>query len=281
MAAESFAHAAEALRASDHDRYLSTLILDPSHRDGVTALYAFNADVAAIRDRITNPAPGEVRLQWWNDALTGDGHGAVRQNPLADALLQTIERYNLPSGTLLRLIAARRFDLYDDPMPDLQTFEGYAGETNSTLYQLAAMILNDGGPVETGDAAGHLGVAHAMIGHLRAFGYVSAQGRIMLPWSILEANGVREEEIFKRIDSEGLHEALGQVGELAADHLKKAEESLRKLPGKLKPAFAMAAILRAQLQTINTRTGSSFEPLSDEPDWRKIARLTWWSLRNR
>jgi phytoene synthase len=281
MAADSFAHATDALRRGDHDRYLSTLILDEKHRNGITALYAFNADVAAIRERISNPAPGEVRLQWWSDALTGEGHGAVRQNPTADALLQTIERYSLPTGTLLRLIGARRFDLYDDPMPDLETFEGYAGETTSTLYQLAAMILNDGQQIETGDAAGHLGVAHAMIGHLRAFGYVSAQGRIMLPWTILEANGVQEREIFSRTDSEGLHEALSQITELAAAHLDKAEAAIKLLPGKLKPAFAPLAILRPQLAALTTRTSSPFEPLADTPDWQKIARLTWWGLRNR
>lgn len=281
MSVDSFAHATEALRAGDHDRYLSTLVLDDKARNAVTALYAFNADVAAIRERVSSPVPGEVRLQWWSDALTGEGHGAVRQNPVADALLQTVERYNIPTGTLLRLIGARRFDLYDDPMPDLQTFEGYAGETTSTLYQLAAMILNDGATIETGDAAGHLGVAHAMIGHVRAFGYVSAQGRIMLPWSILQANGVQEGEIFARTDSEGLHEALGQIAELAAGHLDKAESAIKLLPGKLKPAFAMLAILRPQLAALGKRTSSSFEPLPDEPDWRKIARLTWWNIRNR
>jgi phytoene synthase len=281
MLAVNPAQIADALRAGDHDRYLATLVLTEPHRDAVTALYAFNADIAAIRERVSSPAPGEVRLQWWSDALTGEGHGAVRQNPVADALLQAIERYNLPTGTLLRLIGARRFDLYDDPMPDLQTFEGYAGETTSTLYQLAAMILNDGALVEPGDAAGHLGVAHAMIGHLRAFGYVSGQGRIMLPLTILQANGVVEQEIFSRTDSEGLNEAMGQIAELAAAHLDKAEAAIKLLPAKLKPAFAMIAILRPQLSALNQRTSSAFEPLLDEPDWRKIARLTWWNLRNR
>lgn len=281
MAAESFAFAADALRAGDHDRYLSTLVLAANYRDAVTALYAFNADIAAIRERVSSPAPGEVRLQWWSDALTGEGHGAVRQNPTADALLQTIDLYNIPTGTLLRLIGARRFDLYDDPMPDLETFEGYAGETNSTLYQLAAMILNDGAQIETGDAAGHLGVAHALIGHMRAFGYVSAQGRIMLPWTVFEANGVQESELFSQIESEGLHEALGQFAELAASHLDKAQAAVAHLPGKLKPAFAMLAILRAQLAALTKRTGSVFKPVSDDPDWQKIARLTWWAFRNR
>ena len=140
MAAESFDFASEALRTSDRDRYIATLVLPAEQRPAITALYAFNADVAAIRERVSGPQPGEIRLQWWNDALTGQGHGAVRQNPLADALLDTIERYDLPVGTFQRLIGARRFDLYDDPMPDLESFEGYAGETASTLFQLSAMV---------------------------------------------------------------------------------------------------------------------------------------------
>jgi len=111
MSAESFAHAAKALRSGDRDRYLATLVLNGAHRDAVTALYAFNADIASIRERVSGPVPGEMRLQWWSDALEGEGHGAVRQNPVADALLDTLTRYALPNGTLLRLIGARRFDL--------------------------------------------------------------------------------------------------------------------------------------------------------------------------
>ena len=280
MAAASFAHSAADLRANDRDRYLATLVLNGAGRDAVTALYAFNADVASVRDRVSNPAPGEIRLQWWADALDGKGHGDVRQNPVADALLDTMARYRIPAGTLQRLIAARRFDLYDDPMPDLESFEGYAGETTSTLYQLAAIILNDGEPVETGDAAGHLGVAHAMIGHLRAFGYTASQGRIMLPWSIFAANGVQEREIFSGQESEGLIEALGQITELAQGHLAKADTAIAALPGKLKPAFAPIAMLKAQLAQLDSPRNVFVTP-ADEADWRKITRLVWWSLRNR
>jgi|SRR5690554_5333410 15-cis-phytoene synthase len=281
MAQDSFAHAAAALRKDDRDRYLSILVLSGPHREAVTALYAFNADVASIRERVSSPTPGEIRLQWWSDAIEGTGHGDVRQNPIADALLDTMGRYDIPPGTLLRLIGARRFDLYDDPMPDILTFEGYAGETVSTLYQLAAMILNDGEVIETGDAAGHLGVGHALVGHLRAFGHVSAQGRIMLPWSIFEANGVLEGEIFSGVESDGLSEALGQISELAADHLGKAEAAIASLPPRLKPAFASLVVLKAQLAGLNRRRSGLFAPVPDDTDWRKIARLAWWTFRNR
>ncbi len=273
--------AAQTLREHDRDRYLATLVLPAPTRPHVTAILAFNADIAAIRERVSGPQPGEIRLQWWNDALTGDGHGEVRQNPLADALLDTMRAFNIPAGTLQRLIGARRFDLYDDPMPDLESFEGYAGETASTLFQLAAMILNQGEPVEQGDAAGHLGVAQAMIGHLRAFGYVSSQGRIMLPMTILEANGVRETELFRGQDSEGLQSALGQVAELAEDHLQRARAAIAMLPKNLRPAFAAIALLEKQLANWKQSSSTPFAPPSDEPDWRKIASLAWWTWRDR
>ena len=278
MKPESARHAAEQLRASDRDRYLAMLVLPRKEREALTALYAFNADIASVRERAREPAAGEIRLQWWADALTGDGHGAVRQNPLADALLDIIAEYRLPVAALTRMIAARRFDLYDDPMPDVATFEGYAGETVSALYQLAAMILNGGRPVETSDAAGHLGVAHALIGHLRAFGYNASRRRIVLPWSVLAANGVNETEVFTGTMSEGLAAGLAQLADMAGDHLNRADFAIYALPRELRAVFAPIAVLRSQHKRLDLET--PFRRSGDIADWRKIVLLAWWRLRN-
>jgi 15-cis-phytoene synthase len=187
----------------------------------------------------------------------------------------------LPAGPLVRLVTARRFDLYDDPMPDVPSFEGYAGETVSVLYQLAAMVLNEGKEVETGDAAGHLGVGHALIGHLRAFGLNASRGRLFLPLSIFAANGVREAEIFSATVSEGLLAAHAQLTELARDHLRKADAAIGALPRLLRPAFAMRGLLASQLRLVETRNETPFLPPRDIPDWRKIAVLAWRTLGNR
>lgn len=270
-------YVADFLRKADRDRYLATLILRDPARRAVQALYAFSADVASIPDRAGEPAAGEIRLRWWVDAIEGKPHGEARQNPLAAALLDAISANGLPAGALVRLLNARRFDLYQDPMPDLMSFEGYAGETASTLYQLAAMVLNDGAEVETGDAAGHLGVAHALVGHLRAFGFNASRGRIFLPWTLLAANGVTDGEVLSGTDSEGLRAALGQVAELAREHLAKADAEIAALPPRLRPAFAMAALLPAELA--QAERGAPFAVPADLPDWRKIAMLAWWSMR--
>ena len=281
MSAASGDHVPAFLRDKDRDRYFATLVLPAAARAAVQALYAFNADVASVRDRVTEPAPGEIRLQWWTDALTGEGHGIVRQNPLTDALLDALKQFDLPTVPLLRLITARRFDLYQDPMPDVASFEGYAGETVSVLYQLTAMILNKGQTVETGDAAGHLGVAQALVGHLRAFGYNAASGRIFLPLSILTANGVREEEIFAGTISEGLLSAHQQFTDLARDHLNKAQAAISQLPRTLRPAFASVPLLASQLRRVEKGAEQAFVTPVDLADWQKLAMLGWWNWRHR
>ena len=266
------------LREADRDRYYATLFLPERRRSAVQALYAFSADVAAIRDRAREPAAGEVRLQWWIDALEGDGHGNVRQNPIAAALLDAIADYDLPAGALIRLLRARRFDLYQDPMPDVASFEGYAGETVSTPYQLAAMILNGGEAIETGDAAGHLGVAHALVGHLRAFGYNASQGRVFLPMAVLAANGVTDREILTGTESEGLAEALGQVADMAAEHIAQAKAAIKSVPKVTRGVFAPVALVEAQLQSVRLNRRPFAAP-QEIADWRKLAIMWWWGLR--
>jgi phytoene synthase len=281
VTAGSATHAAAFLRDKDRERYFASLVLPAAVQPAVRALYAFNADVASVRERVSEPAPGEIRLQWWTDALKGAGHGDVRQNPLADALLDAIKQFDLPTVPLLRLITARRFDLYHDPMPDVPTFEGYAGETVSVLYQLTAMMLNDGQMVETGDAAGHHGVAQALVGHLRAFGYNAAGGRIFLPLSIFTANGVGEEEIFAGRISEGLLSAHRQLTDLARDHLQKAGKAIGELPRPLRSAFAPVTLLQSQLKRVEAGAEHAFATPADLADWQKLAMLAWWNWRGR
>lgn len=276
MTPESAAYVVSELRQHDRDRYYATLLFPPGPREAIAALYAFNADIASVRDRAREPAAGEIRLQWWADALSGQGHGNVRQNPLAAALLDVVSEYGLPVPPLTRMIAARRFDLYQDPMPDTATFEGYAGETTSALYQLAVMILNGGRPVEPGDAAGHLGVTHALIGHLRAFGYNASRGRIFLPWDVFAVCGVEEKDVLSGTASEGLAIALIRLTDLANDHLARARSAIAELPRPLRTAFAPIAVLPAQLRRLDFDHPFAGQP--DLPDWRKIALLTWWRL---
>ena len=100
----------------------------PSIGTALFALYAFNIEIARVREIVHEPLAGEIRLQWWSDMLEGErARARPRRNPVAAALTGTVARYPSAGGERLRaVIAARRFDLYNEPMASLGDLEAYA-----------------------------------------------------------------------------------------------------------------------------------------------------------
>ena len=86
------------VRAADKDRFLAALFAPAEQRRRLHALYAFNIEIARVREVAREPMPGEIRLQWWRD-VHRRARAAARSpaNPVAAALLAaTIVRYRLP-----------------------------------------------------------------------------------------------------------------------------------------------------------------------------------------
>ncbi len=98
-----FAHCEALVREGDRDRFFATLFAPADKRPHLFALYAFNLEIARIRDSISEPALGEIRLQWWRDTLQGEARGNVRGNPVAAALDDAIVRFRLPRQALVDL----------------------------------------------------------------------------------------------------------------------------------------------------------------------------------
>src|ERR1700722_8038738 len=120
---DPFAYCAELVRQADRDRFLAALFAPAEHRDALNALYAFNIEIARVREVAREALPGEIRLQWWCEVLDGERREEASANPVAAALLPTIERYRLAVAKLQDLIEARRFDLYDEPMAAMADLE--------------------------------------------------------------------------------------------------------------------------------------------------------------
>jgi len=134
---DAFAHCEGLVRAADKDRFLSALFAPAEHRNALLALYAFNLEIARVREVAREALAGEIRLQWWSDAVEGRGEG----HPVAAALLETVARYQLPTEPFRTLIDARRFDLYDEPMRSLADLERYAKGASAGLIALAAPAM--------------------------------------------------------------------------------------------------------------------------------------------
>ncbi|TGQ79399.1 phytoene/squalene synthase family protein [Mesorhizobium sp. M8A.F.Ca.ET.207.01.1.1] len=264
----------DAVRAADHDRYLTALYAPADKRDALFSLYAFNAEIAGIRDRIHEPLPGEVRLQWWRDVIAAGGEAGAG-HPVADALNLTITAFKLPKLAFENMLEARIFDLYDDPMPSRTDLEGYCGETAAALIQLAAIVLDPADAPGFAELAGRAGCAQAITGLLLLLPLHRRRGQCFIPADILAAAGSSPEEFVAGDGGPGARRAVAAMIALAREHLSAFEQGAAALPGSLRSAFLPLALSRAYLAKME---GSRHSPLGG------VARLSalrrhWLLLR--
>jgi 15-cis-phytoene synthase len=263
----------QAVRAADRDRYLSALYAPADKRDALLSLYAFNAEIAGIRDRIHEALPGEIRLQWWRDVIAA-GNPATG-HPLADALVETIVKHALPLAAFENYLDARIFDLYDDPMPSRTDLEGYCGETASAIIQLSAMILDPRAAPECAQLAGRAGCAQAIAGILLMLPIHRARGQCFVPRDILAAVGSSPEEFVAGDGGLGAPQAVAAMVALANEHLDAFERDASTLPQTLRPGFLPLALTGLYLKRLS-RPG--LDPLRQIPElsaWRR----QWLLLR--
>lgn len=271
------AHCEQLVRDGDPDRYYATLFAPAAARPHLFALYAFSLTVARVREAASNPMAGEIRLQWWRDALQGEARGDVRANPVAAALEEAIRVNRLLRQPFVDLIDARVFDLYEDPMPRVNDLEGYCGETASALFRLASLVIGNGTEPGGAGAAGHAGVAYGITGLLRALPWHARSGQVYLPADVLARYGVTREDITSGRGGPGLRRACADLRDLARTHLKafEARPAIAPLAGT---AFLPVALVEPYLAMMERASYDPLNTLTDLPRWRRLWRL-WRASR--
>ncbi|AVA21412.1 MULTISPECIES: phytoene/squalene synthase family protein [unclassified Rhizobium] len=265
------------LRDTDRDRYLACLLAPEDKRGALAALYAFNAELARIRDLVHEPLPGEVRMQYWRDLLEGQAHGSSAANPVAAELLAAIELHRLPRQTLIDMIDARIFDLYDDPMETRGTLEGYAGETASALIQLASLVLSPEDARRSADAAGHAGVAQAIAGLLLLMPMHRHRGQLYLPLEILTATGLDRDAFLAGEDKARISAAIEAFAGLGREHLAKARAAGNISPAVF-PAFLPVVLAEPVLKRAQALGADLFDRSFLQPQWRRQMRMALASV---
>ena len=204
-------YCAAAVRQGDHDRYLATVFAPDAARAHLLALYAFNLELARVRDSVSEPILGQMRLQWWREAVAAIDEG--REPPhhaVVRALADAIRGHGLPRAALEALIDARERDLDDDPPRDLAALEAYAEATAGTLAVLALRVL--GATDAAAMAAGRdAGAGWALTGLLRAVPHHARGRRLYLPAEVLAAAGADAEAVFAGRATDGVRAAVAAV----------------------------------------------------------------------
>jgi 15-cis-phytoene synthase len=275
---ESAAFCAELVRSHDFPRYASTLFVPAPQRRALLALYAFNAEISRVREQVSQPLPGEVRLQWWTDMLAGAGHGGVEGNPVAAELLLAIRGFRLPVERLSRLIDEHQFDLYNDPMPSMAALEGYINDTSCALFSLGAGIAGyQSEDIE--HLARHAGLAQGITQVISALPLDAPRRQLFVPLQLLESQGSGMEEVFSGKETPKVRAALDQLIAEARGHLTTAFALLAGAPPAVRQVFLPLALVSRDLKRMSRADSDPFMP---QPASRfRILWTLWRAARSR
>jgi phytoene synthase len=270
----NYQHCERVVRDGDRDRYIASLFAPADRRPHLHALYAFDRELSLVPHRVHEALAGEMRLQWWRDALAGEARGDTAANPVAAALLDTVARCALPIEPLNALIDARAHELYEEPFATIEDCATYGRQTASMVLELAARMLDPAAAV--GAAADPAGVASAFAGLLQSFPQDAARGRLFLPLDVLERNGVRREELGAGRATTQLRGAVQEIAETAREQLAEARRALDAVTPGARPAFLPLATVGPLLGRL-ARNPDPFRPTGLAP-WRR-QWLLWRAAR--
>lgn len=269
---DSVAFCADLVRSHDFPRYAATLFAPVAERRALLALYAFNVEIVRVRDQVSQPLPGEIRLQWWTDMLSGHVHGSAEGNPVAAELLRAIRDFNLPVEPLSLLADEHQFDLYNDPMPTMAALEGYLAATSSALFSLAARVL--GPPSEAVEhLARHAGLAQGIVQVIANLPRDAAHRQLFLPQQLMERHNCSIEDVFAGKETPNLHAVLEQLAGEARQHLTTASSLLAQVAPSMRPAFLPLSQAQADLERLS-RPGRN--PFTLQPSSRLRTLWTLW-----
>lgn len=267
---DAFGMCLEQVRRLDHDRYLATLLAPHDCRDALIVLYAFNAEIARVREAVSEAMLGEIRLEWWRETVEALAAGEVRGHEVAVAMGQTGIVHALGIEPLIALIDARARDLDDEPFADMSALEAYAAGTSSSLMRMAAILA---GNRRDHPAIEPAGIAYALTGLLRALPVHASQGRIYLPLELMRRFDVDPHTVFSGQMSEGLGRCIREIASYARSHLDRAKRSLCPIDKPTFTAILPTALCDLYLRLIETNAFNLFHQSTDIASFRLQLRL--------
>ena len=280
-AARSISSLADLVRTHDRDRYQTALFAPAERRAPLFALYAFNYEVARVRESVTQPTLGQIRLQWWRDVVDAAYAGtAPRQHVVAQPLAAMVREFSPSRAYFDRIIDTRERDLADQPPADLAALEDYAEGTATALLCLALEVLG-GSDVASRAVVREIGIGYGLAGLLRAMPFHARAGRCYVPTEFVERAGADPREYLRLSADTGLRAAVAELAQTAATHLRTARHSRVGMTRSTRAALLPAVVADRFLARLAKAGFNPFAPELALPDTLQSWRLFAATLRRR
>ena len=269
----------ETARTFERDRYLAALLAPAEVRDDLVTLAAYISELQRIPLLAHDVTIGEIRFQWWRDALQAPP-GVASGHPVADAVRELAARRGIPPEILLVPIEGRARELYEDGIRDEDELLAYADETEGSAFRIAHALIGGFPPSERPEISQNAGRALAFTRLALTLPQHLALGRLPLPAAF----------VGRARDPRGADEGVARgaarelsmlLAEEARAYLARFRGDQTRLEGRELAAFLPLCLVEPYLQAALRPGRDALLELADISPLSRVARLWFARWRRR
>lgn len=139
-------YCADLVKQRDEDRWLAAQYANENDCRRLFALYAFQCELRRIPSAVSEPALGEIRLQWWREAFDEmRGGKPVRAHPVVEELAAAGFGAARFAEAIDAVIDAHARPLYGEGFGDIGDLSTWLGKTDGAVDALALAALGGAG----------------------------------------------------------------------------------------------------------------------------------------
>jgi len=246
-------HASNVVETSGTSFYWAMRLLPAAKRDAMYAIYAFCRSVDDIADDTGSASSKMEQLQAWRqelDALYG-GNPTIQ---LGQALDAPVRDFRLAKQDFLAVIDGMEMDAADAVrIADESELALYCDRVACAVGRLSTRVF------EIDDEMGlplakSLGEALQLTNILRDVDEDAERDRVYLPKTVLNRYGIDEEHALAIISHPRLHQACGEIANLAEIRYAEAASHVRNCDAtKVRPAAIMMNVYHRLFERLSAR----------------------------
>jgi phytoene synthase len=253
-----FHHCMELARQARRPLYAAILFAPENARGALWAMAALDIELSRIPDLVTQSLAGQMRLQWWREALTGNAAYEPGSNPVMRALNAAFAAHAMSATRLLPLINAHESLLFDVCFETRADMEQYIAARHGTLAQAAIDVCCAAMGAPPQNVPAHIVTAMGLHDLLNNVHAKAARGHCLVPLDLLHAHGLQSGDFMADTLSAPAQPILRALREEALEAARAGADEWRALPRAARLALLPFLLAQSELRRAPDATPSSY-----------------------
>lgn len=269
----------DAARDVEVDRYVAALLAPHRVAGDLVLLAGLVAEIGRVPRQIRDPMIGEIRLQWWRDAVASAAVGTTTGHPVVDAAIPMLARHGITASDIDPLIDARLPEVHRELFADEADLLANLDAGEGGAFRLALRIAGCNSAERAARAAG---LAYGLARRLGHFELHLALGGFPVPVTRLQERDIEMHALSVRpLEAktiQGLMVCCTELRALARHELAEARAAADGLYPLARAVLLPLAMVEPYFAVQERMASRGFERPADVSPMRRFWRL-WRASR--